>query len=326
MKTEAKVVAFGMPTSRRRNDQPLPVPLEQIRDLAQAQLRQGIQALFDDVDDALFDRADRADNSQEQELYFEAMRDLRLKRQGIERTFLDRCAGGFESLLQEQGAELRTLGHAELEARVADEAMIGKALGQLEPGLGQLSLRFGALLGRPVGEGANPLGPHALCTFFAEACSEADMPIRIKLIVLKLFERHCLGRLGVLCKEAHRLLEAEGVPSAESPPAAVTEQEAAMDAAAEPADAQVDQLRVGSWLELRMDDEQKLRCKLAAFIRPTGRYIFVNRSGVKVLERTRAELAADLAAGAVRLLDDAQIFDRALESVINLRRVKTDQP
>lgn len=323
MNNEAKVVAFGLPLSRRRSGQPLPAPLEGVREQALAQLCQGLQTLFDEVDDALFDMAERAESNQEQSLYFEAMRDLRLKRQGIERTFADRFAGGFDGLLRDE-AQPRQPGHAEHEARVADDAMVGKSLGHLGERLAQLGAGFAAVSGRPLAGSDNPLGPRALCDCFAEACSEAEMPIRIKLIVLKLFERHCLGRLGALYDEVSR--ELGGLVAVRPQPG--EESESPVMAAAEDAagDAQVDQLRVGSWLEIRVDvDEvQKLRCKLAAFVKPTGRYIFVNRSGAKVLERTRAELAADFAAGAVRLLDDALIFDRALESVINLRRVSTE--
>ena len=85
----------------------------------------------------------------------------------------------------------------------------------------------------------------------------------------------------------------------------------------------VDELHVGSWVEIQEDEEHKLRCKLAAVIRPSGRYIFVNRTGMKVLEKTRMGLAVEFRRNAVRLLDDALLFDRALESVIgNLRRLK----
>ncbi|KAF1068659.1 MAG: hypothetical protein GAK45_01299 [Pseudomonas citronellolis] len=91
----------------------------------------------------------------------------------------------------------------------------------------------------------------------------------------------------------------------------------------DPALRQVDALRVGSWVEIQEDDEHKLRCKLAAVIKPSGRYIFVNRTGMKVLEKTRMGLAVEFRRHAVRLLDDALLFDRALESVIgNLRRLK----
>ncbi|MEC7376743.1 MAG: DUF1631 family protein, partial [Pseudomonadota bacterium] len=85
-----------------------------------------------------------------------------------------------------------------------------------------------------------------------------------------------------------------------------------------------DSLRVGSWIELTRD-ETKVRCKLAAFIKATGKYIFVNRSGAKVAEYQREELAAEMQSGNVAMLDDGLIFDRALESIIdNLRSSRKD--
>jgi hypothetical protein len=85
---------------------------------------------------------------------------------------------------------------------------------------------------------------------------------------------------------------------------------------------QVDQLHTGCWVEFQEDDENTLRCKLAAIIEATGKYIFVNRTGMKVLERSRTGLALDFRRGAVRTLDDTLLFDRALESVVgNLRRL-----
>ncbi|WP_203301083.1 DUF1631 domain-containing protein [Marinobacter sediminum] len=85
-----------------------------------------------------------------------------------------------------------------------------------------------------------------------------------------------------------------------------------------------DGLTVGSWIELSRDGT-KVRCKLAAFIKATGKYIFVNRSGAKVAEYHRENLAAALAASEITLLDDGLIFDRALESIIdNLRSSRKD--
>ncbi len=76
----------------------------------------------------------------------------------------------------------------------------------------------------------------------------------------------------------------------------------------------------GSWFEMQSDDGQKFRCRLAAIIRATGKYIFVNRSGVKVAEETRMSLAMALKSGRLQVLDDGMLFDRALEAVIgNLR-------
>jgi len=87
--------------------------------------------------------------------------------------------------------------------------------------------------------------------------------------------------------------------------------------------AQVDKLRLGCWVEMQEDEDHKLRCKLAAIVEPSGRYVFVNRTGMKVLEKTRMGLAVEFRRGTIRVLDDALLFDRALESVIgNLRKLK----
>jgi len=86
---------------------------------------------------------------------------------------------------------------------------------------------------------------------------------------------------------------------------------------------QVDKLRLGSWVEIQEDEDHKLRCKLAAIVEPSGRYVFVNRTGMKVLEKTRMGLAVEFRRGTIRVLDDSLLFDRALESVLgNLRKLK----
>ena len=84
----------------------------------------------------------------------------------------------------------------------------------------------------------------------------------------------------------------------------------------------IEQLRAGSWIELKIDDEFK-RCKLAARIASTGKYIFVNRSGMKMAEMLTIELCQAYQKGEMKILDDDALFDRALESVIsNLRSMK----
>lgn len=84
-------------------------------------------------------------------------------------------------------------------------------------------------------------------------------------------------------------------------------------------------LRVGSWVELQEGEDRRLRCKLAAVIKATGKYIFVNRSGTKVAEYPLADVAQAMAEDRLVMLDDGLIFDRALESVIgNLRTNRRD--
>jgi hypothetical protein len=82
---------------------------------------------------------------------------------------------------------------------------------------------------------------------------------------------------------------------------------------------QVTRFSVGCWFEFTSNGQIE-RAKLAAVIKINGRYIFVNRSGVKIAEKTKQELAIDLKSGLIQVLNDGLLFDRALESVIgNLR-------
>ncbi len=84
---------------------------------------------------------------------------------------------------------------------------------------------------------------------------------------------------------------------------------------------QVARFSVGSWFEVLESGQPTYRCRLAAVIKQVDKYIFVNRTGMKVAEKTRTELASALEAGAFNVLDDGMLFDRALESVIgNLRK------
>ena len=103
MQTDAKVVHLNKAAPEQSPASPagrLPVALIQVRDKAAQQLKQALQALFDNADDTLFEMADRASSNAEQNAFFEAMRDLRLKRKSIERGFLQKVFESFATLNQ----------------------------------------------------------------------------------------------------------------------------------------------------------------------------------------------------------------------------------
>jgi len=82
------------------------------------------------------------------------------------------------------------------------------------------------------------------------------------------------------------------------------------------------------WVEFAGEEEQNTRCKLAAKINAIDKFIFVNRQGVEVVEKTKNGLAQELKDGTVKFISDGLLFSRALESVIgnlheNSRREQT---
>jgi hypothetical protein len=200
----------------------LPVVLLQVRDKAAQQLREALQALFDNADDTLFEMADRAQNNSEQNNFFEAMRDLRLKRKSIERAFLDKFYESFLRLGHYHVAEpvvaapvsfdkLALVHNDDLEKTVAVDAMVAKVLSRDATALTQLTTRLNQLVTQTLSNEANPLGPAMLCDFFLQAGRSLGVGIKVKLIVLKLFEKYVLSDTDHLYNEANQLLIATGV-------------------------------------------------------------------------------------------------------------------
>ncbi|PMU09611.1 MULTISPECIES: DUF1631 domain-containing protein [unclassified Pseudomonas] len=227
----------------------LPVILLQVRDKAAQQLRHGLQELFDNADDTLFEMADRARDDVEQNLFFEAMRDLRLKRKNIERGFLEQFFEAFVSLTRydsTQSALPQSLAFDasvappddDVERRVAVEAMVSKVLSRDGFALGQLTARFSALLGRELLDQHNPMAPSMLCEYFLQAGRNLGVEIKVKLIILKLFDRYVLRDANQLYAEANQLLLATGVlPELKPAPARRVKERAAADVDTEPAHA-----------------------------------------------------------------------------------------
>ncbi|MFJ4350676.1 DUF1631 domain-containing protein [Pseudomonas sp. NPDC089428] len=214
MHKEGKVVPLAAAIDRgARTPLPcLPVLLLQVRDKAALQLRQGLQALFDNADDTLFEMADRAADRFDQNLYFEAMRDLRLKRKHIERGFLDIFYDTFARIGQfDPLGRLGATNKAQMERAAAVDGMVARVLSRDGVALEQLGQRLQCLLGRSFDEQQNPFGPAALCGYFLDAGRNLGVGLRVKLILLKLFERYVLRDIDVLYAEANQLLAAAGV-------------------------------------------------------------------------------------------------------------------
>ncbi len=81
----------------------------------------------------------------------------------------------------------------------------------------------------------------------------------------------------------------------------------------------VNEFSMGARFDLTKDDET-IRCNLAVVVKSIGKYVFVNRHGIKVDEKNIDQMALSLQDGTLKHLDDSQLFDRALEAVIGSLR------
>lgn len=225
MQNDANVVPLNKPATEPSQTSfagRVPAGLVAVRDKVAVQLRHAMQALFDNADDTLFEMADRAANNAEQSAYFEAMRDLRLKRKGIERGFLQKVFENFANLNQYEIGRapvldtvsyenLTLVQNDELEESVALDAMVAKVMSRDGVALTHLTTRFNTLVSKKVEDKSNPLGPRQLCEAFLEACRGLGVEIKVKLIILKLFEKYVLADAEHLYAEANQTLIALGV-------------------------------------------------------------------------------------------------------------------
>ncbi|WP_203301348.1 DUF1631 domain-containing protein [Marinobacter sediminum] len=206
------------------NNKPVPAEVTRIRDTVVAGLGDLMQGAFDAVDDSLFELANNARSNNEQNRYFEAMREIRIKRKGVERHFQSAVAHFFskpphtgnsqEEILSKQASSesLSLVGDEDLEEQVALNAMITKAKAHFQGPLLQLQTRFGQVYPEATEESpVNPMAPEHLCSAFTEAIEALEIQIRERLILLKQFDRYVVSNLGMLLDEANRILIQAGV-------------------------------------------------------------------------------------------------------------------
>lgn len=195
--------------------------IKHCRGIAQKRLALLVGALFDSVDDALFDLAEKAENNSIQARYFDGMREVRKKRQLVERLFQEGLTREFSSFGQaprnqeESGgapASFALVDEHELEESLAVSAMAGKASNRLSRQLYALAQRMSVLAGgNKIGDDNNPVAPRAVCQAFRGTLAELEVDLHVKLLVLKLFDKHVMGNLEGLYEEINQHLVQAGV-------------------------------------------------------------------------------------------------------------------
>lgn len=230
MAHDNKVVSFSGQKPLTRFS--LPAALVRLRDASGQSLKSVLASFFDRADDALFELADRSGSNLDQTAYFDAMRELRLRRKAMVVSILQYVSQAFNEIGKfqpRQGARslddidedsLSLLDHSQLEQQVAIDNLINKLRNRYTEQIRLLTVRVEHLVsGIELKDAQMPLSPEIICGGVAEACADLDIDIRAKLVVLKLFDRLLADTLGDFYKEANRTLITEGVmPDMKRPP------------------------------------------------------------------------------------------------------------
>ncbi|WP_137887297.1 DUF1631 domain-containing protein [Pseudomonas sp. 2FE] len=196
------------------------------RKLAMNRLAEHISGVFGQVDDTLFECAEKAENNQVQTLFFDNMREIRKQRPQIERAYHQRVAQNFSNFLdgtlkaqappEELTAEqLSLVQNEDYEESLQVTNMVSRVKARCAQPLFALEQRLAVLNnGQKLGEDSNPFGPQAIAQAFREALAPFPFPAQIKTILYMLFDRHVMQSLDRLYDAMNqRLIDAGVLPN-----------------------------------------------------------------------------------------------------------------
>ena len=244
MPKDAKLYSVTNSSAPKRCE--LPALIARVENHLIKELAKALAEVFDRADDALFEMADRAVSNSEQNLYFESMREIRIRRRGLENGFRQALENNFFALVSDAAREgentsnpntknnspkvpsslsnsgasndecsldnLTLMKNDDLEASVAVDGMVSKYKNLTSGEIGKLNYRFEALLsGIKVDEGNNPLGAVKIVQAFTNMGAILDLDIKTKLILFKLFDAQVLGHAVKLVIASNKIFADAGV-------------------------------------------------------------------------------------------------------------------
>jgi len=185
------------------------------------QLRQLLPTFFSRIDDSLFDMADKAESNQQQTLYFDAMREVRLQKDAMQDAYFKALTEAFQHSLRhpssstETASSLDQIGLVEdeqLEESLAITNMTTSAENRSKEALFGLTARLDFLIEDiEITKNNNPLRPEILFNPFTSAVKLMDANIKIRLVIYKLFDKFVAQKIGPMYDSINADLIASGV-------------------------------------------------------------------------------------------------------------------
>jgi hypothetical protein len=200
------------------------------RDIISSTLPKLMVELFEQLDDSLYELADKSLNNALQSSYFDGMRVLRKERLRIDTEFTQQVLVVFDHFWEtghvettkhslselNQDSEMELLDNEELEDSLAVTNMVSKSENRYARERFALTQRFFYLISggqqdsASVAE-ASPLEPAVICNAFQAAMRDVGIELPVKLIVYKHFEKHVTHYLGGLYDEINLVLSKAGI-------------------------------------------------------------------------------------------------------------------
>lgn len=204
----------------------LPLPIVEVRDQSSLSLEKLLHSFFLHCDDALFELAETAESNSLQNVYFEAMRELRIHSANLTDCIIQQFQIAFtghtiapgnrpEAKLADINAaeiSLELIGNDALEVSVISQSIVNRSRLRYAESLMKFSARFQHLMGiRGLDDDGSPLDPGTLLEIFSSQCNELDIEQQAKLKLFDRFENQVIDHLGPIIESANQTLVDAGV-------------------------------------------------------------------------------------------------------------------
>lgn len=218
--------------------------LDKSRNLMCERLEDAIADMLDGAHEALTGMLMETYDREERRLYEEARELATKKREVIEENFRASFLADFQRRCERARkigqparvgdfslGDLELVGEDDLEETLRFNDMANKLRAYCEEELNALDQRVGVLLGDASLETKdNPFSPNAICDAFKLACRKLDVELKLRKVLLKLFDDHVLDDIRSVYKSVNALLVRHSIlpqirfgfsRTADAPPAAV---------------------------------------------------------------------------------------------------------
>jgi len=207
----------------------MPTLIKQVKENAFSILSNNFSQFFSSCDDLFFDLASKAGTNNEQNLYFDSMREVRIKKPEVWSIFKARYEENFRGLTKgritgrNDSAQPNTddsfslesiqlVGKDDMEQDVAVTGIVNRARIENQELLYQLNCRFDYLMPDVrVNEANNPLDPAQICSAVTESLKALDLDIKCKVILLKHLDRTVIVELRNIYALVNDLMVSAGV-------------------------------------------------------------------------------------------------------------------
>jgi hypothetical protein len=201
---------------------PFDAILKESRDLISERLGDAVTGMLDKADEALAALVDKTQDK-DQQGYLLATRDVVARqRSAIQEEFGTRYLEEFSRRVREVRKalgtataddeaplemELELVGEDDLEETLRFNDMAARLRRMCEDELGALDQRAGVLLGDAnLQSEDNPFGSQAVCAAYKQVCKAVETDVKVRRVMLKLFDDHVADAMRAIYKEVNALL------------------------------------------------------------------------------------------------------------------------